>query len=252
MNSAILTVVTTLVLAALATAQAQEVPVDLELVLATDVSASIDEEEAAFQRSGYLAALTNPEVVATIRGGVLGRIAVTYVEWAGTQRTVVDWTVIEDKASAGAFAVALRSSSMSGGTTTSISGALDYAASLFDANGFEGTRRVIDISGDGRNQVGRPLSYARTDVLASGITINALPMVHRDKDGQVVNPDLDTYYSQHVIGGPGSFMVPAVGLNAFPEAILKKLIIEIAGLETPANQNVIADYRRDKSYPGRY
>jgi hypothetical protein len=248
MKGAILTAAIMLIFTASATAQAQDVPVDLELVLATDVSASIDEDEAAFQRAGYLAALTNPHVVATIRGGVLGRIAVTYVEWAGTQRTVVGWTVIEDKASAGAFALALRSATLSSGTTTSISGALDYAASLFDANGFEGTRRVIDISGDGRSQVGRPLSYARTDVLARGITINALPMMHRDEDGQIVNPGLDIYYSQNVVGGPGSFMVPAHGLDSFPEAILKKLIIEIAGLEAPAIRNITADYSHDKDY----
>ncbi len=228
-------------LSTLANAHAQEVPVDLELVLATDVSASIDEKEAVLQRAGYLAALTNLDVIDTIRGGVLGRIAVTYVEWADAQRTVVGWTVIEDKASARAFAVALRSASLSSGTTTSISGALDYAAGLFDANGFEGTRQVIDISGDGRNQVGRPLGYARADVLASGITINALPMIHRDEDGQVVNPGLDTYYNQQVVGGPGSFMVPAIGVDAFPEAILKKLIIEIAGLDAPMIHDEIAD-----------
>ena len=241
MKAAILAAAITVTLVALATAQAQEVPVDLELVLATDVSASIDEEEAAFQRAGYLAALTSPEIIDAIRGGVLGRIAVTYVEWAGAQRTVVGWTMIEDKASAGAFAVALRSASLSSGTTTSISGALDYAAGLFDANGFEGTRQVIDISGDGRNQVGRPLGYARADVLASGITINALPMIHRDEDGQVVNPGLNTYYNQQVVGGPGSFMVPAFGVDAFPEAILKKLIIEIAGLDAPMIHDEIAD-----------
>ena len=241
MKAAILAAAITVTLVALATAQAQEVPVDLELVLATDVSASIDEEEAAFQRAGYLAALTSPEIIDAIRGGVLGRIAVTYVEWAGAQRTVVGWTMIEDKASAGAFAVALRSSPLSSGATTSISGALDYAAGLFDGNGFEGTRQVIDISGDGRNHSGRPLGYARADVLASGITINALPMIHRDEDGRVINPGLDTYYSQQVVGGPGSFMVPALGVDAFPEAILKKLIIEIAGIDAPTNHDEIAD-----------
>lgn len=241
MKAAILAAAITVTLATLANAQAQEVPVDLELVLATDVSASIDEEEAVLQRAGYLAALTNPDVIDAIRGGVLGRIAVTYVEWADAQRTVVGWTVIEDEASARAFAVALRSASLSSGTTTSISGALDYAAGLFDANGFEGTRQVIDISGDGRNQVGRPLGYARAAVLASGITINALPMIHRDEDGQVVNLGLDTYYNQQVVGGPGSFMVPALGVNAFPEAILKKLIIEIAGLNAPTIHHEIAD-----------
>ncbi len=243
MRAAALAAAITVTLAAPADAQAQvqEVPVDLELVLATDISASIDEEEAALQRAGYLAALTSREVIDAIRTGVLGRIAVTYVEWAGEQRTVVGWTVIENLASARAFAVALRSAPLSSGAATSISGALDYAAGLFDDNGFEGTRRVIDISGDGRNYSGRPLSFARADVLASGIIINALPMIHRDEEGRIINPGLDTYYSQRVVGGPGSFMVPALGTNAFPDAILKKLVIEISGLDTPTIYDVIAD-----------
>ena len=230
MKTSILVTVMTVAFAGLASAQTPEVPVDLELVLASDVSASIDAEEAALQRAGYLAALTNREVIDTIRKGALGRIAVIYMEWAGGQQTVVDWTVIEDMASARAFSVALQTAPLSSGANTSISGALDYAAGLFDDNGFEGTRRVIDISGDGRNYTGRPLGFARADVLANGITINALPMIHLDADGSELNPGLDTYYSQRVVGGPGAFMVPALGANAFPAAILRKLIIEIAGL----------------------
>jgi hypothetical protein len=241
MRAVILAALITVALAAQTNVQAQDVPVDLELVLATDVSASIDAEEAAFQRSGYLAALTSPEIIDTISRGVLGRIAVTYVEWAGKQRTIVGWTVIKDKASADAFALAVRSTPLTSGAGTSISGALDYAAGLFDANGLEGTRRVIDISGDGRNHSGRPLGSARADVLASGITINALPIIHLDKEGREINPGLHKYYSQRVVGGPGSFMVPALGTNAFPEAILKKLVIEIAGRDAPKTNRVIAD-----------
>ena len=239
-KSAILAAAAIVAFAAPVVAQAQEVPVDLELVLATDVSASIDKEEASLQRAGYLAALTSREVIDAIRTGVLGRIAITYIEWSGVQRTVVDWTVIEDLASARAFAVTLRSAPLSSGAATSISGALDYSASLFDDNGYDGTRRVIDISGDGRNYSGRPLSSARADVLADGITINALPMIHRDKDGQILNPGLDTYYSQRVVGGPGSFMVPALGTNAFPDAILKKLIIEISGLDSVSEFELVS------------
>lgn len=239
-RAAVVLTATTLALAAPTIVQAQEVPVDLELVLASDVSASIDADEARLQRAGYLAALTSREVIEAIDTGVLGRIAVTYIEWAGEQRTVVGWTVIEDLASARAFAIALRSAPLTSGAATSISGALDYAASLFDDNGFDGTRRVIDISGDGRNYSGRPLIFARADVLAEGITINALPMIHYDQDGKILNPGLDTYYSQRVVGGPGSFMVPALGTNAFPDAILKKLVIEISGLEGPADYNVVS------------
>ena len=247
-RTAILAAVITVAFAAHTGADAQEVPVDLELVLATDVSASIDKEEASLQRAGYLAALTSKEVIDAIRTGVLGRIAITYIEWAGAQNTVVDWTVIEDLASARAFATALRSAPLTSGAATSISGALDYSARLFDDNGFDGTRRVIDISGDGRNYSGRPLIFARADVLAQGITINALPMIHYDQDGQILNPGLDTYYSQRVVGGPGAFMVPALGTNAFPDAILKKLIIEISGLDSPAEYDVVSR-SPDKSLP---
>jgi hypothetical protein len=241
MKAAFLTAALTLVFTASANAQTQQVPVDLELVLASDVSASIDAEEATLQRAGYLAALTNREVIDTIRKGVLGRIAVTYVEWAGGQQTVVDWTLIEDMASARAFAVALRSAPLSSGATTSISGALDYSAGLFADNAFDGTRRVIDISGDGRNYSGRPISFARADVLANGITINALPMIHLDAEGRELNPGLDRYYSQRVVGGPGAFMVPALGANAFPAAILRKLIIEIAGIEPSPEYDLSGD-----------
>lgn len=214
-------------------ADAQEISVDLELVLAADVSASIDPQEAALQRKGYVIALTDLEVIEAIRSGVLGRIAVAYVEWAGTQRTVVDWTIIEDVASAQAFTFLLQNAPLVSGANTSISGALDYAAGLFANNGFAGTRRVIDISGDGRNHSGRPLGFARDDVVADGITINALPMLRFDSEGRELNPGLDKYYDERVIGGPGAFMVPALGLDAFPAAIRRKLIIEISGIETP-------------------
>ena len=220
MKAAILAAAITVTLATLANAQAQEVPVDLELVLATDVSASIDEEEAVLQRAGYLAALTNPDVIDAIRGGVLGRIAVTYVEWADAQRTVVGWTVIEDKASARAFAVALRSASLSSGTTTSISGALDYAAGLFDANGFEGTRQVIDISGDGENNDGVGPEYFRAQGKLDGITINGLVV-------QGAYPDPVPYYRDHVIQGPGAFVALARDYDDYPPVMIGKLLREI-------------------------
>ncbi|MEP4379927.1 MAG: DUF1194 domain-containing protein [Alphaproteobacteria bacterium] len=212
---------------------AQDVPVDLELVLATDVSASIDLDEASLQRDGYIAALTDAAVIDAIRFGFLGRIAVVYVEWAGAQRTIVDWTIIEDSTGAHAFVDALRSAPRTSGASTSISGALDYAATLFQGNGFNGSRRVIDISGDGRNQAGRPLRFARADTLADGVTINALPLLFYDADGRELNPGLDRYYLEHVVGGPGAFALPARGLGAFPEAIRKKLIIEISGVAPP-------------------
>ncbi len=223
------------VFAAASPAGAQDVPVDLELVLAADVSASIDPDEASLQRQGYIAALTDPAVIAEIEGGFLGRIAVVYVEWAGGQRTIVDWTLIDGRESALAFARALQGAPRMSGASTSISGALDYSAGLFANNGFEGTRRVIDISGDGRNHSGRPLIFSRAEVLSSGIIINALPMLHYDEAGRELNPGLDRYYQERVVGGPGAFMVPAEGIEAFPAAIRKKLIIEIAGRTPPGD-----------------
>lgn len=209
------------------------VPVDLELVLAVDASASIDEREAALQRAGYIAALTDKRVLERIRKGSFGRIAVAYVEWAGSQRTIVDWTIIEDLASAETFAIALRAAPFHTGARTSISGALDYSARLFEDNNIDGLRRVIDISGDGFNWAGRPIDIAQPEIIAAGITINALPILRFDESGRNINPGLDRYYNDRVIGGPGAFLIPIAGSAAFPEAILRKLIIEIADI-TPA------------------
>ena len=218
-------------------------PVDLELLLAVDVSPSVDDFEARQQRDGYAAALTHPSVVSAIQGGLIGRIAVAYVEWAGEdyQRSVVGWTAIHDAASARAFVARLAARPIGRAPYTSISGVIDFARRAFDDNGFDGTRRVIDISGDGRNYSGRPISFARADVLANGITINALPMIHLDEEGRELNPGLDRYYSQRVVGGPGAFMVPALGANAFPAAILRKLIIEIAGIEPGLDDDLSGD-----------
>ena len=177
-----------------------------------------------------------------IRTGFLGKIAVAYVEWASSQRTVVDWTLIQDMESARAFAVALRAAPLTSGASTSISGALDYSALMFEGNGFEGTRQVIDISGDGRNQAGRPLRFARADTLADGITINALPMLIYDPTGRELNAGLDRYYFEQVIGGPGAFAMVARGFDAFPEAIRRKLFIEIAGV-APAGRDVVTGTR---------
>lgn len=213
---------------------ADPIPVDLELVLAVDASASIDEREAALQRAGYISALTDKRVLDRIRKGSFRRIAVAYVEWAGSQRTIVDWMIIEDRASAEAFAIALRAAPFHTGARTSISGALDYSARLFNDNNIDGLRRVIDISGDGFNWAGRPIDIAQPEIIAAGITINALPILRYDETGRNINPGLDRYYNDRVIGGPGAFLIPIVGTAAFPEAILRKLIIEIAGIRPSA------------------
>jgi hypothetical protein len=212
---------------------AAALPVDLELVLAVDVSRSVDPEEAKLQREGYLEALVHPRVLQAIRSGPLGKIAVTYVEWAGvdTQYTVVPWTVIEDDQSAAGFTSRIAAAPYNARNWTSVSGAIDYAVRLFEDNGFEGTRRVIDVSGDGRTNQGRPSSAARDDAVAAGITINGLPVVNeRMNFYRPPEYDLDVYYRDNVIGGPGAFMIVAENFNAFTGAILSKLIREIASV----------------------
>lgn len=222
-----------LLLAGLGSAPAKaDKPVDLELVLAVDVSGSVDPEEAALQRSGYVAALRDPKIRKAIRSGPMGRIAVVYVEWAGDffQRTAVDWTVLDSEASIDGFAKAVDAVPTMTAQWTSISGAIDYAVRLFDGNGLEGTRQVIDVSGDGVNNRGRPVTAARDEAVARGITINGLPILNDRPNpwgGEPVR-NLDTYYRDNVIGGPGAFLVPALGFDAFAEAILSKLLLEIA------------------------
>jgi hypothetical protein len=214
---------------------AEEVPVDLELVLAVDVSGSVDDWEASQQRDGYVAAIADPAVLQAIRSNFHGRIAVVYVEWSGAeqQQVVLPWRAIEDAAGAAAFSADLAAQPLTRRMYTSISHALDFSAPLFDDNGYAGERRVIDISGDGPNNRGRPLEEARAAVLARGITINGLPILN-DRPQPWAGPtprqmNLDRYYAEQVIGGPGSFTVVAEDFTAFREAILTKLILEIAG-----------------------
>ncbi|MDH3234811.1 MAG: DUF1194 domain-containing protein [Alphaproteobacteria bacterium] len=211
--------------------------VDLELILAVDVSGSIDEVEAGLQRDGYLQAIVSRSVVGAITSGRRRKIAVTYVEWAGGhyQRTVVDWMVISDLASAKAFAAKLKAEPIVTAAWTSISGAMDFAIARFAKNPHKGTRRVIDISGDGRNNSGGPLAPARAAVLAKGITINGLPIINDRPNpyGRPPDKNLDKYYKSRVIGGKGAFIVVAEGFEAFAEAIRAKLMREIAGLDGP-------------------
>ncbi len=210
------------------------VPVDLELVMSVDVSGSIDAEELQMQRDGYVAALTDPEVVRAITRGVLGRIAVAYAEWGsyGHQRLVVDWALIDGAASAQSFAAALAKAPIRGGVGTSISGAIEFALPMFGKNGFDGTRKVIDISGDGPNNSGGLVNLARDRAAAAGVAINGLPIIN-DRPNRMDFPglpDLDKYYEGCVITGEGSFVIVAGNFQAFGEAIRRKLILEIAGL----------------------
>jgi Protein of unknown function (DUF1194) len=226
-------------------AAAEEVPVDLELVLAVDVSGSVDAREARQQRGGYLAALADPAVLQAIRAGFHQRIAVLYLEWgsAGDQRVLIDWATIEDPGSAGEFADALAAAPTLASRWTSISGAIDFAVPLFDGNGFAGDRRVVDVSGDGPNNRGRPVRDARDEAIAKGIVINGLPILNDNPhpfDLPTPNETLDHYYAKNVIGGPGSFVIPARGFEDFRSAILAKLIREIAGDAPPVPPRSLA------------
>lgn len=213
-----------------------QTPVDLQLVFAVDVSRSVDADEARLQRDGYIAALTHPRVIKAITSGPVGRIAVTYFEWAnaGYQLIVVPWTVIASEGDARAVAAALNEAPIVAANWTSISGAIDFGASLMAASGFTSPRRVIDISGDGRNNNGRPAADARDEAVRQGIVINGLPVINdRPNFGYRPERDLDVYYRTEVIGGPGAFIKVADGFAAFGEAILAKLVTEISGMDLP-------------------
>lgn len=215
-------------------AWAEDLPVDLELALAVDVSRSVDAGEAELQRQGYVAAFRDPEVIEAITTGMLGRIAVGYFEWAGMGHTevIVDWTLIDGEESARGFAEALDRRSPSAWSRTSISGALEFARPWFDVNAFEGTRRVIDVSGDGPNNWGELVNVVRDRVVAAGITINGLPILNQagSSFSQYNIPNLDLYYRDCVIGGTGAFMIVANNFEDFGQAVRRKLILEIANL----------------------
>jgi hypothetical protein len=213
-------------------------PVDLELVLAVDVSLSMDYEEQRLQRDGYVSALRDPAIEKAILTGPRGRIAVTYIEWAGAavQRTVLDWTLLDSPESIEAFAERLAAVPITRARMTSISASLEYSARSIDTSPFIGDRRVIDVSGDGPNNSGPLVKEARAAVLAKGIVINGLPIIVRPSNigGFFDIRALDVYYAECVIGGPGSFMIPVRDRTEFATAIRKKLILEISGLEAPA------------------
>ncbi|MEO0939687.1 MAG: DUF1194 domain-containing protein [Pseudomonadota bacterium] len=212
------------------------IEVDVELVLAVDVSRSMEPFELEIQRRGYAAALRSPEVHAAIARGPLGYVALTYVEWAGDQRVIVPWRLVRTPADAEAFASELTSEFQDGFRRTSISGVLDYAASSIDTNQFKGLRRVIDVSGDGPNNLGAPVRAARDRVLSAGISINGLPLMTR-RDGPTALwgiEDLDVYYRNCVIGGPGAFVIPVFDWADFQTAVTRKLVLELAGTPSDA------------------
>jgi hypothetical protein len=214
--------------------------VDLELVLAVDVSLSMDMDEQRLQRDGYVAAFRDAEVWNAIAAGANGRIAVTYVEWAGqvNQQTVLAWTLIDSPAAAQAFADRLEAAPISRARMTSISGAIIYSGRQLESNPYKGTRRVVDISGDGPNNSGPPAQEARDELINKGIIINGLPiLLKRDQPSGFFDiNNLDSYYTNCVIGGAGAFMIPVRERAEFRSATRRKLILEISDLvpEQPA------------------
>ena len=209
--------------------------VDLELVLAVDVSSSIDEVEARRQREGHVAALADPEVISAIQGGGYGRIAVVYLEWADGdfQRVVAPWTVIGTEADARIFAASLATAPFISGRRTAIGAAIESSISLIEDNNYQGMRQVIDLSGDGPQNSGSSLSQARTRAETALITINGLPIQSERQSPfrPSVSIDVADYFEKQVIAGPGAFISPTNEHEDFVDALKRKLIIEIAGLD---------------------
>jgi hypothetical protein len=234
MCAALLTVA--LALGAGAPSALAQAVVDLQLVLAVDVSGSVSDERFTLQQQGYARAFRDWRVLQAIRSGGAQAIAVTMTQWTGPsqQSQVVPWMVISDETSMLAFADAVeRSTRQLYGGGTSISGAIDHAVTLFPLSGAKGGRQVIDVSGDGANNRGRPAADARDDAVRLGITINGLPIL-------ALEPGLDVYYQTNVIGGPNAFMIVAESYETFAEAVVRKLITEISALSA-AVKTAMAD-----------
>ena len=224
-----------LALGAVAASHAAE-PVDIELILAVDVSLSMSPDELAIQRDGYAAALTDELVVQAIEDGAHGRIAIAYFEWAGsTSHTIiVPWTTIASREDAVRVAAQLTAMPPNSARRTSISSALEFGEDLFAESGYRGMKRVIDISGDGPNNQGPPIDVIRDRLTGQGITINGLPLMTNGGLSSAYDiENLDQYYTDCVIGGPGAFMIPVNEWSQFPEAIRRKLVLELAGPLSP-------------------
>ena len=216
--------------AAAPAAAGPETEVDLALVIAVDVSYSMDPDEQELQRQGFVEAFRSAAVHDAIRRGMLGRIGVVYMEWAGAadQQVLLPWTVIDNPESAMAFAGALAEKPTRRASRTSVSGAIDYSVALLAGSGMAATRQVIDVSGDGPNNQGRAVTAARDEAVAKGITINGLPIMLKTPGPWDIE-DLDVYYRDCVIGGQGAFMVPVRDRGQFVQAVKTKILLEVAG-----------------------
>src|SRR5882724_2319041 len=214
--------------------------VDVELVIAVDVSYSMDMDELAIQREGYAQAIISKEFLQALKSGPNGKVAITYFEWAASsdQKIIIPWRVIDGPETADAVANEIMKTPIRRASRTSISGAINFAMPLFDENPYHGLRRVIDISGDGPNNNGAPVTGARDAALEKGITINGLPIMVKEPSYSTIDIDnLDLYYEDCVIGGPGSFVVTIKDRDKFKEAIRTKLLLEVAG-RTPERRVV--------------
>ncbi|MCC6890045.1 MAG: DUF1194 domain-containing protein [Hyphomicrobiales bacterium] len=236
----------------LADQRANAMPVDVELVIAVDVSNSMDPEEQELQREGYVAALTSKEFLSALRAGAYGKVALTYVEWAGLfdQTILLPWRLIDGAQSADAVAREIARAPYRRAPRTSIYGALQFARPLFDASGYRGQRQVIDVSGDGVNNQGPPVTRMRDEVLAAGITVNGLPiMLQRQGFGMwgTAFANLDIYYEDCVIGGPGSFVISIRERDQFKEATRTKLVMEVAGV-TPVPRPMPTQSKRPRVF----
>jgi hypothetical protein len=225
-----------LVFIQLSSARAAE-PVDLLLVLASDVSRSVDHPKFLLQREGYAAAVSDKQVLDAVRSGPHGKVAICFVEWSGfgAQKVVIDWTMIDGPATARRFGDQLAELPRSFADRTSISGGIEFSAQQFDRALFEAARRTIDVSGDGTNNAGRDVTLARDEALAKGITINGLVILSDRQmpwNAEHTNPPggLEKYYRDNVVGGPGAFVMVAEDFPSFGRAIVKKMIAEIAML----------------------
>jgi Protein of unknown function (DUF1194) len=218
--------------------------VDVELILAVDVSYSMDMDELAVQREGYAQAIVSKEFLQALKSGPTGKIAITYFEWAASsdQKIIIPWRVIDGPESAGAVSDEILKTPIRRASRTSISGAIYFAMPLFEENPHKGLRRVIDISGDGPNNNGAPIVPARDEALSKGIVINGLPIMVKEPSYSTMDIDnLDWYYEDCVIGGPGSFVVPIKDREKFKEAIRTKLLQEVADRTPPRRVVPVAE-----------
>lgn len=230
------------------------VEVDVELVLAVDISYSMDPEEQRLQREGYINAITSPEFLRAVSSGAYGKIVIAYTQWASEhdQEVILPWTVIDGAETARAAADRLAEAPYRRARRTSVSGAIDHAMRMFENNGYNGMRRVIDVSGDGTNNSGRPVIEARDEAIRQGVTINGLPLLLRPSSwgfNDIAN--LDEYYEDCVIGGVGAFSIPIRERDQFTQATKSKLVQEIAwspririGI-APPHAEIISAQRRE-------